>query len=343
MESVFILLAEIILGIAIGDIAQRSSIASYREKLRGPSREEEALARALKNAYVTFEKKYPDLSESLFDEPFLTSTGVATELAKSLTPDQSPSISTLAILWQQQFPKKPNIDLNTPIKDYIFEFETNIKSEPDLRPFFDSRSLEKLHGIASSLERQNTQYDEMIQQLKLIHGELSNNKKTEEPESKHPSDETLFQTPNASETFRVNTEAISDDDNRPSEPHYGVDAHAIALDSKHDQESNENTVGTVIYCVGKRSATIIKVLISKLEYLARESRSNLVISARNLDQLNKVIEDFQQDNREFQSEILLLNNREYAEFQMNTQIKEETTSINIVKACTKHRRVDINH
>ena len=154
MEILLGALAEAIFGVLIADLAQQPRLAALREKLRGDSPEKVALQHALARAYAVFSRLHPGIAASFFDEHFLQKSEVAAELAKILTPHRSPDKSVLERLWQAQFRYKPQIDLLQPLTDFLDALEDEVKAQPHLQPFVDSRAFEQLYLIAERAEDQ---------------------------------------------------------------------------------------------------------------------------------------------------------------------------------------------
>ena len=150
MEIILGALAEAIFELLISDLAQRPKLQSLRDKLRGDSPEKLALQRAIATAYLRFTQKFHDLSSSLFDEILLQNPIVVSEITKLLTPNQTPDHTKIAEAWRSQFSFPPSIDLENPINFFLTNLQTNIKYEPLLKPFVDSRAFEQLYTIAES-------------------------------------------------------------------------------------------------------------------------------------------------------------------------------------------------
>jgi len=147
-------LAEAIFGILLGYLAQQPKLSGLREKLRGTSPERLALQQALETAYFAFKKEYPSLAASFFDEVYLMKPEVAAELAKILTPNQHPNRRILEDLWVTQFSHEPRVTLEESLDYFLDTLTAEIKSQPLLKPFVDSRALEELYTIAKNSEEQ---------------------------------------------------------------------------------------------------------------------------------------------------------------------------------------------
>src|SRR5690606_32017975 len=128
----------------IEDLAQRPGLAALREKVRGDSSQKLALQRALAGAYTAFKRKHPQIADAFFDEPYLKKPEVVAELAKLLRPNQHPDVQALQNSWQTQFHQDIDIDLNQPIQFFMDTLSSEIKAQPLLKPFVDSRALEQL-------------------------------------------------------------------------------------------------------------------------------------------------------------------------------------------------------
>ena len=146
MEAIFVVLAELILS----DLIKRPQFDYMRSKLQGDSPQKVALQNAFTKSYENFKDKYPQLSQSFFDEHFLKQRIIWLELSKSLTPNLSPSADLIATVWTQQFSSSPLPNIDTEIKDFLSIFHENLLAEPSLNEFFDSRHL---HQIATSTTR----------------------------------------------------------------------------------------------------------------------------------------------------------------------------------------------
>lgn len=154
MEIILSALAEAIIGILIEDLAHKPQLQNFRDRLKGNSPEKLALQRALANSYIEFSRKYRELSTSLFDEYFLQQPIIVKELAKQLTPNNSPNISVIAEAWYSQFHVRPSASIDTAIDFFLERLQNNIKSETHLKPFVDSRALDQLHTISESSSEQ---------------------------------------------------------------------------------------------------------------------------------------------------------------------------------------------
>ncbi len=149
-------IAEAIMSVLVEDLAQRTKIANLRTRLSGDSPEKLAVQRALEKAYKAFTQKYRNLSNSFFDEHYLQQSQVIAELSKILTPDRFPNKTALAQYWEAQFISKPNIDLEKPLSYFLDEFEKEVKSEPSLKSFIDSRAFQQLYKISAENQEQTT-------------------------------------------------------------------------------------------------------------------------------------------------------------------------------------------
>lgn len=163
-------LAEAIFGVLIEDLAQRPTLAAFRERLRADSMEIPALQQALTSAYNAFSKKCPDLAASFFDKHFLLKSEVAVELAKALTPNQFPDASVLEKLWRGQFEHEPDVDISQPLAYFLDEFQEQVKSQPALKPFVDSRALDRTAEASESQVYLETQ---MLDRLDKISKQIS--------------------------------------------------------------------------------------------------------------------------------------------------------------------------
>lgn len=100
-----------------------------------------ALQHALAKSYRTFAGQYPQIAHAFLDEQFLGKAAVAAELATLLTPDRFPDASALIQLWRAQFQPTPVIDVNAEVDFFLTTLASEIKSQPALKPFTDSRAL----------------------------------------------------------------------------------------------------------------------------------------------------------------------------------------------------------
>lgn len=149
MEVLLGALADAIFALLLEDIAQRPRLAGLREKLRGDAPEKLALHHALAKTYRAFAEQYAQLAQAFFDEPFLQKPAVVAELTKLLTPDQTADPQRLLQLWREQFYSAPQTDAVGPaITFFLATLTSEIKSQPALKPFIDSRAFDQLYRIA---------------------------------------------------------------------------------------------------------------------------------------------------------------------------------------------------
>jgi len=158
-------LAEALLGVVISELASNTRLSGLRDKLRGGSLEKFALNKALASTYEKFSAKHPELTSSLFDDAFLKSAEVVSELAKILTPNQRPNNTALDLIWRSQFSQKVPMETTPAMAYFITTLENEVKAEHQLKPFTDSRALEQLYSI---LERVENQTDLQKQTVALL-------------------------------------------------------------------------------------------------------------------------------------------------------------------------------
>ena len=180
METLLGILAETIISLLINDLAQQPRWAALCDKISGDSPQSLALQYALAKTYGAFAEKYPELAHSFFDEHFLQQPGVASELARLLTPAGMSDTATLVQLWQAQFVKPIDIELADKVDFFVQTLNSEIKERPELKPFVDSRAFEKLYEIADSNEQLvdeqrigNAMLGEMRQDLKKFFSQLA--------------------------------------------------------------------------------------------------------------------------------------------------------------------------
>lgn len=165
MEVLLAALCEAIFGVIIGDLSERPHLAGVRSYLTGQDPQKIALQRAFAAAYVDFSERYPELANAFFDEHFLKNREVVVQLSKLLTPSQEPDLSTLETLWRMQFHNEQHIDLRQPLGFFLWRVAEEIKVQPRLRSFVDSRALGTLHDIALRSETQTNFQQEMVSLL----------------------------------------------------------------------------------------------------------------------------------------------------------------------------------
>ncbi len=166
MEILLGALAEAIFAVLTEDLIQLPKLATLREKLRGDSPQKLAFQRALAAAYAAFSRKYPGLAASFFDEHFLQKPEVAAELAKILTPSQSPDKAILEQLWRTQFHDEEDADLRQPLTYFLDTLADEVKAQHLLKPFVDTRALDQLYTIA---ERAEDQVAVQIEMRDMLH------------------------------------------------------------------------------------------------------------------------------------------------------------------------------
>ena len=117
-----------------------------------------AFQAALVNAYTAFARHYPQWTESLFDQTFLTREDVAAELSKFLTRHRHPDPAAIAHAWAAYFPaadpdrREARVDELTPIVACFLDWlEAELKAQEALQPLFDSRALERLPELAEDV------------------------------------------------------------------------------------------------------------------------------------------------------------------------------------------------
>ncbi len=118
-----------------------------------------AFQTALARAYMPFARQYPQWTASLFDETFLTRDHVARELSRQLTRDGHPDPALLASAWIEYFPAANRADregwigrLTPVLADFLCWLDAELKAQEVLRPIFDSRALERLHGMTEDIQ-----------------------------------------------------------------------------------------------------------------------------------------------------------------------------------------------
>jgi hypothetical protein len=85
-----------------------------------------------------------------------------------LTPNQHPEISVLEELWNSQFGSRRSTDISGPLNDFLHCFSEQVKAQPALKPYVDSRALENLHDIAKTSNAQVDLQSQMVDQLGRI-------------------------------------------------------------------------------------------------------------------------------------------------------------------------------
>lgn len=144
--------AQAVIAIVAEDLAQRPGLAGLREKLQGEAPEKLAFQRALGKALITFAEKHPGIANSLFDDYFLNKPVIHQELAKLLTPNLSPNQELIIAHWHEQLPQTGRqYDIAIPVNDFIQALSGEIKLQPNLRPFVETRIFDEI------LQRQNDQ------------------------------------------------------------------------------------------------------------------------------------------------------------------------------------------
>ena len=168
MELLLSSLSDAMISVVISELSQRPQLASLMERFRGEAPEKIALQRALAAAYARFSERYPDLSVSFFDEQFLKKDNVVLELSKFLTPNKTPDIAILESLWRGQFGVNVNSSLLDPLQFFLQLLEDEVKSQTLLKPFIDSRSLDKLYDIAYGIRENHKSQEETNKLLQEI-------------------------------------------------------------------------------------------------------------------------------------------------------------------------------
>jgi len=162
IEALFSAVAEVVIerAVVLFELDKR-----LQHKLKGGTGKI-ALQQALSRAYATFSHQYPELSQSLFTEPFLLREA-APELAKLLTRHLKPDPAEFARLWVQI--ERHHIRANVLIAegkptslainaaaDFLHWFESELKREEVFQTLFDARALESLPAIEAKLDELNS-------------------------------------------------------------------------------------------------------------------------------------------------------------------------------------------
>ncbi|BCX03914.1 MAG: hypothetical protein KatS3mg053_1852 [Candidatus Roseilinea sp.] len=165
--------AKAIFGRALDAVAARLKLD---ERLLGRAKADPAqtaFKAALARAYAAFARQYPDLTPSLFTEPFLAGAA-APELAK-LAGGQTPDPITFAQRWiAEPHPHVTSPQLRAPdgtptslaveaSAHFLRLLEAELRHDPHFRAIFDSRALDALPEIGDKLDRLNEQLRRAIQ------------------------------------------------------------------------------------------------------------------------------------------------------------------------------------
>jgi hypothetical protein len=88
-------LASLILEKVFESLSNRIEVRKLVNFLKGGSPEQKAISKALKNSYEEFDRKYPELTHSLFDETFLSKPAVYGQFSQFLLPDPKPDSNVI--------------------------------------------------------------------------------------------------------------------------------------------------------------------------------------------------------------------------------------------------------
>ncbi len=116
---------------------------------------QQAQQKALARAYTALARRYPEVTDALFDQTFLTNYA-APELARLLQRDHHPDPAHLAATWQAYIgapDREPPPLIVKSAADFLGWFEAELRAEPVLQPFFDAQALERLPVLESHLAR----------------------------------------------------------------------------------------------------------------------------------------------------------------------------------------------
>lgn len=189
--------ADAVMSLVIGELAQRDGLAKLREKVRGQSPEAVAFQRALAATYSAFSQRYPGVADAFFDNVFLEKKEIISQLSRIITPNQQPDATVMERVWKDQFRYEPSSGISEPIQFFLDTLTDEVKSQPLLKPFSDSRALEQLYSMSKNAEIQSVSQGDMVVLLTEIRnlikqGETALNK-TSRPslESRLPSQEAI--------------------------------------------------------------------------------------------------------------------------------------------------------
>jgi hypothetical protein len=135
-----------------------------------------ALRAALREALTELQTRHPEVTYSFFDEVFLTSTPVATLLARSVPPSLPPDPSELAGLYADHLgptqDRTAAVQRVTPLAtDFLDTFRRHLRQKPPFRSFFDSAGADSeqalLTQILDGLPDLLAQLDHSPQRLRL--------------------------------------------------------------------------------------------------------------------------------------------------------------------------------
>lgn len=160
--------AEAVIGLVIADLSERNGLVKIRDKIKGPSQETIAFQRALAATYSAFSQRYPNLSGAFFDEIFLKKSEIVLELSKVITPNKQPNLAVIERTWKNQFRYEPNDGISLPIKFFVETLSDEVKTQPLLKPFFDSRALDQLHSISKNIDNQSEMQNSIVTLLTEI-------------------------------------------------------------------------------------------------------------------------------------------------------------------------------
>lgn len=148
------LLAGAILGVVMSDAAQQSLFSGLRKKLQGEQPEKIALRNAINASFLAFNEKYPEFTQSLFDQVFITKPVVVNELAKLLVPHEKPDQQLLETAWREQFGINPSVSLSTPLVFFINTLEKEVIAQPLLGTNITSQRvvIQMLHDLRDRID-----------------------------------------------------------------------------------------------------------------------------------------------------------------------------------------------
>jgi len=156
-ETVLVTVAEKVFSYAL-DQGQNKLVDWARDKL-GLQPKQQAFKHAVGNAYIKFEKKYPQWAADLFNASFLEHEG-APILAQFLIRDGYPDPSDLASRWAislniRNIARRTTLvrELEPAATDFLEYLARSIKAESELTDLNDSRSLEQLVGDLKAIRR----------------------------------------------------------------------------------------------------------------------------------------------------------------------------------------------
>jgi len=159
-----------IINAIIGNLVEKSNLVESSKKLLQKDPQTIAVKIALAKSFRKFQRQYPHLADSLFDEHFLQHRA-APLLAQMVESGQPVTSADLALAWAKQMSnedaarQKLSAELQEPFKYFIDCFDRELRNRKELQFIFDRDSIDT---IARATDTTAQSIDKLTEDLSRI-------------------------------------------------------------------------------------------------------------------------------------------------------------------------------